>query len=193
MTQRQATQLRRVWRDGGDCEQFALAEWGMSAVQTKRELARCLTDKDRAARWQLIGVSTMRQFTDEDLATALRSTPHKGKNGPTRAEYQAMASASPKPVPAIGTLDLRYGSWSAALKAAGFQRKQATRPTPKWTDAQLAAELARVATEHDGRLPSIGEYERLRHSLNDRKLPSAILIRKRYGSWSRARLAAARG
>ena len=187
MTEQQTiTTLVNAWKEGADCITLAKTEFGLTRKATMQLLNANLTNSDRLSRWQKIGNDTLKQFTDDDLLDAIRSShTTKDETGPTRATYKAFTEASPARLPSLATVELRFGTWSQALINAGYHRKPQTRKGQIWTREKMNEALAAAAQAHDGRLPSISVYEAYR--MSHIGFPSAILIRRRYGSWAKAR------
>jgi hypothetical protein len=80
------------------------------------------------------------------------------------------------------TVCVRFGSWSAALKAAGLQPAVQKRPYARKWDQQSCWEALERVSDELGDWPRYRDYERLSAGRED--LPSAALLRRRLGTWS---------
>jgi hypothetical protein len=105
-----------------------------------------------------------------------------------RAPVIADARADPS-VPGLGSCQLRFGSWNAALRAAGLSPGH----EPHWSDERVHAVLAAWARWHIRQArgePSQASYRRWA-AQQPGPVPSASSIRRRFGgSWNAARVAA---
>ncbi len=108
-------------------------------------------------------------YTDKELIKALRNLANELDRAPTKQEM--LARDLPTPV----TLINRFGSWNAALAAAGLE----TRPRVTRTDKELLDALRKLAAEL-GRTPLSKEM------LVQRGLPSPGAYQKHFGSWNAA-------
>jgi hypothetical protein len=76
----------------------------------------------------------------------------------------------------------RFGSWSAAVEAAGMEPRPAKRGyTRRWNEDRCRAAALALARQL-GRWPAVAEYERVAKDRDD--LPSAATMRNRLGAWS---------
>jgi cytosine/adenosine deaminase-related metal-dependent hydrolase len=111
-------------------------------------------------------------YTDEDLRNGLCTFADKEYDhdrAPTQADVHAQED-----LPAVSTFISRFGSWSAAVKAAGF-----TPRLPRWSDDELLDALRAFADE-ESRPPTAVEA-------NARKgFPSAQTFVEHFGSWNAA-------
>lgn len=182
MNKQAQRRLLDAWRGGASPTELSESE-GLSANATMGLLRGAITDADRAERWRNRS-PIMRRFTDEELFDALKSVSGKTGKGPTIHAYETARKADPT-MPSRQTMTNRFGGWTQALQAAGFDRKAPEGNRAEWTDDQLIAAAATVAKKYDGRLPSIQAYDRVRES--NPELPSAVLLRVRLGGWTRVR------
>ncbi|MDQ2894089.1 MAG: sigma-70 region 4 domain-containing protein [Actinomycetota bacterium] len=110
--------------------------------------------------------------SDEQILEALRAYHRQHAISPTTSEWQRLGLA-----PNTITISGRFGSWNAALTAAGLAPR---RVRTGWSDQEILDGLQRFAADH-GRPPrstdrvgSLSEY------------PSPALAVTRFGSWSAA-------
>jgi hypothetical protein len=105
-----------------------------------------------------------------------------------RPPTTADAGADPE-LPGLATRQHLYGSWNAALRAAGLTPQHEAH----WSDEHVRAvlsEWARWHTRHGRGDPSAASYRRWAASQSP-PVPSPSSIRRRYGgSWNAARVAA---
>jgi len=95
-------------------------------------------------------------------------------------EYERLHK--PLGLASLATVYIRFGNWSGALEAAGFEpvaRKRSYRR--RWDEQACWAALDRVADELGDR-PRYSRYEQLAAGRDD--LPSGALLRQRLGTWS---------
>jgi AraC-like DNA-binding protein len=121
-----------------------------------------------------------RSYSDERLLAGVRAVADRVGHTPTGAEYEQLAK--PLGLASRSTVDTRFGNWSGALKAAGFEPIAKKRAYAKKWDQQACWEaLKRVAGEL-GDFPRYHQYEQLAAGRED--LPSAAMLRQRLGRWS---------
>lgn len=108
--------------------------------------------------------------TDEELLRYLREFSDKYNRPPTSHEISADESA-PSPSPYY----TRFGSWNAALEAAGLTPKNA--PNPEYTDEELVDPFRKFADEH-GRPPTTGEVQ------DNDAFPDPSTYYNHFESWS---------
>jgi len=109
-------------------------------------------------------------YADEQLLAILRDLADELNRTPTVQDMLA------RDLPRPGTYIHRFGSWNAALAAAGLETR-AWRPD--YTDEQLLAVLRDLAAEL-GRTPSTNDL------LARRDLPSPTAYVGHFGSWNAA-------
>ena len=121
--------------------------------------------------------SSSRRYTDEDLLERIREW-MVVDGDKTAAAYQAAAVIHSWPTKA--TVIARFGTWTQALRAAGFDVAPGAGGTPKrWTDAELIEILAAYFAED--RTWSPGDLTIWLEAAPDR--PSSALLRHRIGPW----------
>ena len=81
------------------------------------------------------------------------------------------------------TISKLYGSWRAALSAAGLPQNRAGGPKPRFTADECEAAVASCA-DVLGRVPTSVEYDS--HARANPGLPSLATVRNRCGSWRAA-------
>ncbi len=114
-------------------------------------------------------------YSDEHLLNTLRDLADELGHSPTVDEMLARPG-----LPAPQTYINRFGSWNAALEAAGLKTR---RRTAIYTDEQLLQALRDLAAEL-GQPPSASEM------LARRDLPSPGAYQGHFGTWSKALAAA---
>ena len=130
-----------------------------------------------------------RVFSDADLLARLREAV-AAAGGPltTREFAHALANSSSGPVPSAATIAQRFGSWPAALAAAGVDPGQARsrrRVTPERRE-QLVAALQRAAQQ--GGCASRAAYRD--HQARHATAPTLAEIEHAFHSWPEAVAAA---
>jgi plasmid stabilization system protein ParE len=122
----------------------------------------------------------VRSFSDEQLVAGVRAVGERVGRRPSRGDYERLSK--PLGLACHATVCNRFGSWSGALRAAGFETGAPARSYAKRWDARACCEaLDRVADEL-GEWPRYGRYEQLAAGRED--LPSGALLRQRLGPWS---------
>jgi hypothetical protein len=96
---------------------------------------------------------------------------------PPRQSELTYASAG---MPTMNTIRRHFGSYAAALEAAGAEPRRR-----HWTRGEILAAMERWRAEH-GRLPTSTEWSR-----SGPDHPHATTVRQRFGSWARAASVAA--
>jgi hypothetical protein len=115
-----------------------------------------------------------RDWDKAQILAALRGFERNHGRAPTAAEFAATDSA-----PAANTVAAHFGSWNAALDAAGVARL----PRPlRWDDAAVLAALREFSAEH-GRRPKARDFA---GANRDGRWPSPSTVALRFGSWSNA-------
>jgi hypothetical protein len=127
------------------------------------------------------------RYTDATLIAALRDAAVDGYLSATmyRAYYEARIGIAP----ADRTITMRFGSWNAAIDAAGLSHGTANRTYTRTSRTDLAEGVAAVMVAL-GRVPTLADYEIYRATASVPLVGSAI-IRQRFGSWPAALVAAA--
>ena len=110
-----------------------------------------------------------RRYTDEELIDALQRAAGELGRAPTSKDLERT-----KGLPAPLTYQTRFGSWSNALRAAGF-----TPGRSRYTDEELLDDLQRIASEL-GRTPNSEDLRKREGYAN------TGTYQARFGSWSEA-------
>jgi hypothetical protein len=119
-------------------------------------------------------------FTDERLIAGVRAVGESVGHMPQCGEYKRLVKELG--LASFSTVCIRFGSWSAALEAAGYEPVAQNRTyAKKWDEQACWAALDRVAGEL-GDLPRYSHYEQLSTGRDD--LPSGAMLRQRLGPWS---------
>lgn len=110
-------------------------------------------------------------YRDDELLDAIRAvaTEADSDGSPTIQEFRTHGSV------AVTTVTRRFGSWQAAVEAAGFDSNS---PTTAVSREELVTELVRVANELDT-VPTAPE-------MNDRGAYSVSTYQRHFGSWADA-------
>lgn len=144
-------------------------------------------------------------YEEEELFAALRVIAERLGRSPTQKEYteqrrQLIHEASERgttlALPTAGTFSHRFGTWVAAIEAAGLPRKKLWpngKPGPKaprFTDEELL-ELMRHAYVELGEPFTMVAYTRwraqqLHAGIDRRSMPSIDTFTTRFGTWSQA-------
>ena len=111
--------------------------------------------------------------TDDDLLDVLRTLSKEFGRPPPHAELDEREA-----LPSSTTYERRFGSWNAALEAAGLDTRSRDR-SRRYTDAELIDQLQTFVDERD-RLPPWRALQ------EDTDMPSANIYKKRFGSWNAA-------
>ena len=173
-----------AWRSGAEASAVA-SDLGLARGDVDAVLRDHVQQSDRVARRRAKAVGRLgaarRRHTEAELTAAVRLAVERTGALPTGKRYSEIAAGDG--LPSMSTLENRFGSWSGALRAAGFTPARTGRPSysSRWTEAACLEVARRVAAERGG-LPSVREYEALARGRTD--LPSAATLKKRFGSWS---------
>jgi hypothetical protein len=141
-------------------------------VKVRAEARTCLSCRPKHRSWPAL--------TDEQLLDCVRAWTARFGAPPTKGQWRsgplgghpAWEREHPAwPSPAV--LERRFGSWRAALTAAGVA-------APAWTHAKMLCALRRFAAEH-GRPPTAREWPR-----NCDQHPSASMVSDAFGGWHAA-------
>jgi hypothetical protein len=130
-----------------------------------------------------------RVFSDAELLQRLREAVELAGGPLTTREFaHALAGSSAGPVPSAATIAQRFGSWPAALAAAGAppERRRSRRPVPPERRAQLVAALQRAARH--GACDSRAAYRD--HQARHPAAPTLAEIEHAFHSWPEAVAAA---
>lgn len=127
-----------------------------------------------------------RQFSQTIILSALQEAANSENDPLTLSKYRRFVrkQASVR-YPSSSTISNRFGSWEAALQAAGLKQLARTAQPSKspYTNEQLLQFLRGAAAKVDGPLTTNKFYH-----LHQR--PSVTVIRNRFGGWNKALQAA---
>ena len=131
-----------------------------------------------------------KKYSDEELIGFLREASAALERTLSSQAYDSFArgrrTADGRPWPTKQTPELRFGSWRAAVIAAGLDAHPPSGAgTRRRFSARDCVEAVRAVGERLGREPSQEEYERCARASAGR-LPSASTLRTRCGGWSDA-------
>ena len=129
-----------------------------------------------------------KRYSDEELIGFLREASAALGTTLSSQAYDSVAlgrrTADGRPWPTKQTAALRFGSWRAAVIAAGLDAHPPSGAgTRRRFNAQDCVEAVRAVGERLGRRPSRKEYERCARA-SAGELPSASTLRTRCGGWN---------
>ncbi len=117
-------------------------------------------------------------WTNEAIIEALQAWTAAHRKVPSSADW----SKGSRHHPSYRTVTDRYGSWNAAIEAAGLVPVVSRHAKPEWTRDRIIREMRAWHREH-GQPPTRKDWEASsRH-------PSNTLVRARFGSWRAAVIA----
>jgi hypothetical protein len=130
-----------------------------------------------------------RRYSDEDLTAFLREAGTAAGGRLSGSAYGAFArgrrTADGRPWPTEQTAANRFGSWRAAVQAAGLGAYPSFGGLRRRFSREQCVEAVRLMGERLERTPSRGEYERCaRESAGG--LPSVATVGVRCAGWSEA-------
>ncbi len=133
------------------------------------------TPARRNAALKVAGLPPVAQgpFSDEDVVEELRADARRLGRSPTRDEWRERTPGAP----GDGAVVSHFGSWNAALRAAGLKP---THDRRRWTREQVLTAL-RADAERQGRTPTSKQWER-----RPATRPGYNAVRKHFGSWNAA-------
>lgn len=135
----------------------------------------------RAARSSRRSAGSLR-YSNEDLLDAIRWAVAQCEHSTiSSGEYDRLAAEHSLPSKML--ISTRFDTWSAAMRAAGFEPKGAGRGnyTRKWTAGACRRALIALVSEM-GEPPTVNQYELI--ASGDDALPSLATVRNRLGVWS---------
>lgn len=141
----------------------------------------------KTTRGEAISRSREPYWTDSELADALRSVAVDGRV--TATMYDRAYAARRTSMPGSAAFQIRWGSWNAAVEAAGLTHGHANRSYSRRSNEQLASDVLMVIDATKS-LPSVAGYNAWRARHPDAGQASCALIRRRFGSWPQALAAA---
>jgi hypothetical protein len=156
----------------------------LTTDQVRELVASRASEEDRARRRQsqaATNPSARLVYTDRVLLDAIRAVAADVGGAPSSGEYARVAGE--RGLPSLPTIGNRFGAWSTAVRAAGFEPKASSRGryARRWDDDACWAALRQVAAEL-GEPPTAAQYEML--SAGSDGLPSLATVRNRLGTWS---------
>lgn len=114
----------------------------------------------------------LQKYTDEEILKTIQDFYIENPENPSREQYKRSGRK-----PSIATIEDRFGSWSEALKRAGLKPiKVRNKP---YTDEEMLEALRNFYKENGNSISYVA-YEQ------SGKIPSASVIRNRFGSWNEA-------
>jgi hypothetical protein len=168
--------IRRRIADGESAKEIA-TRLGATTAEIRRQ---CGTPEVGGRRIHRGGVAIA--YSDEELLAPLRCLGTQLGKAPGVERYRSFRREHGG-VPDAGTILKRFGTWSAAVQAAGFtpnDRPASARMGARViSDEEIRCELWRVASIV-GHAPSYSEYAALA------RRPSPGAIRLRHGGWTAA-------
>jgi Homing endonuclease associated repeat len=111
------------------------------------------------------------RYTDEEVVRALRADAERLGRAPTGVEWRRR----PLDVPGLGAVRTHFGSWNAALRAAGLE---VSKEYGKWTRELVIGALRRDAARR-GRSPTREEWSAARPTR-----PHWGAVEQLFGSWN---------
>lgn len=122
-----------------------------------------------------------RLFTEEAIIGAIQVMGLRLGRGPTRTDWTRLNGR-----PDFKIIRARFGTWSAALRAAGYEPKSGSKFQVQW-DEESAVEALRFVGARLGRAPSTHDFSKMKDELHAAGLPaSRMTIRKLCGEWPEA-------
>ena len=156
---------------------LARADEHLPSVATVAKVFGSWNDALAAAGLEALRIAP-RQWTNAQILAALRDYARDHGRAPTGAEL--ITNGGPAP----NTVASHFGTWNAALDAAGVGRPQ--RPL-RWTEDAVIAALQAFAAEH-GRRPQARDFST---AIDRSRWPNPGTVAQCFGSWNTALRAAA--
>jgi hypothetical protein len=120
------------------------------------------------------------KYSDEDLLQAIRRVADVIGEVPSSTSYQR--SARDLGLPSLATVANRFGTWTAAVWAAGMTPHASNgSQTQRWSPDVCWRTLVNLTTDLGGP-PTMDQYELL--ATGNDELPSPATVRNRLGAWS---------
>lgn len=173
---------------GGQSPQEVAGSLGvpLGLVRSIDSLTSDYAEKRRLTRSRPGGV----KYTDSEVLDCLRVANLDLGGVLTSSEYGNVSAdrtlSDGRPWPGNQTATLRFGTWRAALEAAGLQSNPSSPilGRQRFSDGHCIDAVIEVR-RHIGSWPTTREYEAHAEPL-DGLLPSAATVRHRFGGWQRA-------
>ena len=127
-----------------------------------------------------IGRRPVTVFSRAQLSAGVRAVGDRVGHAPSGGEYESLAKRLG--LASVATVYIRFGNWSGALQAAGFEPLAPARSYHLKWDARACWNALESVADQLGDSPRYRRYERLAAGRDD--LPSASLLRQRLGAWS---------
>jgi hypothetical protein len=142
--------------------------------------AATISDNYRAFKWGELVHNRLRPVpvSDERMLDLLQAEARKLGRSPTAREWDRRQRGR-LTIPSSDAMIGRFGSWSAALEAAGLQSRRIW----SWSESQIVAALQAEA-KRLGHAPTASEWRAPPPS--ERGLPSGTVVARRFGSWNAA-------
>jgi hypothetical protein len=118
------------------------------------------------------------QWTNEHLLSMLRAYATAAGAPPTGAGWNVAYPEGPDE----RTVARRFGSWGAALEAAGLQRRPRARSDAMWTPDSVIESIQRWAEQHGGEPPTANAWRQGQGDVADH--PSYRTVRDLFGTWN---------
>lgn len=158
-------------------------EFGLRSVWVKRFVEEQVPDfkvLTRAPR------STAKKYSAEDLFASLRKAASSSANNLTTATYDQFVKThetltNGRPRPGTQTMLLRYGSWGAALEAAGLPANPHSGPKKGFDEADAVSAVVEC-WRTTGRPPVVTMYDEWQRQHKARPSPATVL--KLAGPWN---------
>jgi hypothetical protein len=125
-----------------------------------------------------------RRYTTDQVFDALRAAAEAkaGLGGsptpPSQREYNEWRAAHPE-APTKRLIEKRHGTWTQALRDAGFDVAPGPQNRRRWSEYDILEAVVSCA-EEIGHRPSPGEYDLW---ARDRDTPQLVTVVERFGLW----------
>ena len=148
----------------------------------------CTSDAHRQRQLDEMHDGGVHPWTREEIIAALQRDARKRRRPPTQKDWTESLgvgtfhwrdAASRAYRPSIGTVARRFGSWNAALEAAGLPTRAPTRLGVRLWSRDLIIEAIRSEAKRLGRFPTLGEF-------TSKGAPARRTVYTHCGSWNAA-------
>ena len=127
-------------------------------------------------------MSAKTKYTKQDCIDAVRKFAEEDPN-PRRLSYEAWRKHQIIEYPCYETINKHFGSWNKCKIEAGLAVNSKFPDKKQYSNKTIFQSLRRIEENLYGKFPTISEYE----SYYDEEIdPTSHLIRKRFGSWTKA-------